>query len=563
MSGDSLIDLNSVPHSATPIPLQIVFQGGGAKLCLLMAVCDVLKRYEASNRIVVTRVAGSSAGAIAAVMLASDKALATYKAELKSIGQTYLAKMRVNRFLGAWRILQGGAYFHEINLEKFFRELVCDNDGPKVVGDLRCEPQLYFTDLYSRTARASTSEEPIPKALARSCRFPFAFVGYDAGDTQVDGGLALNLPVDQLKRDESINGSVIGIGFSSGFGDQEKSNLLSYTQQLYSAAIESGVARSEAILSHRNFFRIETGIGTFDFEKALSEGFDVHYKLVARQFQTWLEEWIRLFGPIELTPPAPSARQTYRLIRPPLTNIPLAPAIVRELDERKPAVHVKSASTYEVALFDDHGNFANKYRSRNIMKFSVSKPTNLIQLTFQTGKEGSFTDIDLGCAAVNSKGASLTFALHVQELPIPDELLKTFRIYLFFENPLSPDDPHQPYLVDYQYQAINPYPTLGRSPVYSILASRAEADEMILAAAFPRSEFSHYFVDHDIATRTPEQLNEMECNISPEEIAPSQYLPLTEFMDIMHLEHPPERYFLVGRMIKDNAPNKYFGIVVE
>jgi predicted acylesterase/phospholipase RssA len=64
-----------------PTPIQVVFQGGGAKLCLLMAVVDILRQYEADKKIEIKRAAGSSAGAIAAVMLASTKSIETYKAE--------------------------------------------------------------------------------------------------------------------------------------------------------------------------------------------------------------------------------------------------------------------------------------------------------------------------------------------------------------------------------------------------------------------------------------------------------------------------------------------------
>ena len=70
---------------ATPAPIQVVFQGGGAKLCLLMAVAEVLQEYQSAGRIEIRRVAGSSAGAIAAVMLVSGKPIKTYKAELKNL----------------------------------------------------------------------------------------------------------------------------------------------------------------------------------------------------------------------------------------------------------------------------------------------------------------------------------------------------------------------------------------------------------------------------------------------------------------------------------------------
>lgn len=99
---------------ATPAPIQVVFQGGGAKLCLLMAVAEVLQKYQSAGRIEVRRVAGSSAGAIAAVMLASGKPVETYRAELKSIADKYLKSTKTSSWLGAWRVFRGGPYFKEL-----------------------------------------------------------------------------------------------------------------------------------------------------------------------------------------------------------------------------------------------------------------------------------------------------------------------------------------------------------------------------------------------------------------------------------------------------------------
>lgn len=85
---------------STPAPIQVVFQGGGAKLCLLMAVAEVLQQYQSAGRIEIKRVAGSSAGAIVAIMLASGKPIGTYKAELKTLASKYLTSTKVPRL--AW-----------------------------------------------------------------------------------------------------------------------------------------------------------------------------------------------------------------------------------------------------------------------------------------------------------------------------------------------------------------------------------------------------------------------------------------------------------------------------
>ena len=109
----------------------------------------------------------------------------------------------------------------------------------------------------------------------------------------------MNFPVDDLKADESTLGSVIGIGFASRFGDSRKSDLISYTQQLFSAAIQSGVTRSELILGKSNVYAIDTTIGTFEFDRALKEGLGIEYELTSNKFDTWLATWLKTSGPIQ------------------------------------------------------------------------------------------------------------------------------------------------------------------------------------------------------------------------------------------------------------------------
>jgi NTE family protein len=271
-------------------PLQLVFQGGGARLCALMAVCEYLQK---SDKIKLTRVAGSSAGAIAAAMLASKLPISEYKLKLQAIGNALRPNLNVCRYFGALRVAQGGRYFKSISLENIFNDLFCKDTNLKLVGDLPIDAELYFTDLYTLRSRSSEKSESLPKALAKSCRFPFAFVGYSDGVTEVDGGLALNLPVDHLKADESQRGSVIGVSFAESIPHEGQSSLLSYTQQLFSAAIQSGVNRSEFILGKQNVFYAETTINTFDFEDALDYGLGAGFRDVKSQFKKWLDIWLK------------------------------------------------------------------------------------------------------------------------------------------------------------------------------------------------------------------------------------------------------------------------------
>lgn len=382
--------------SLEPIPIQVVFQGGGAKLCLLMAVCDKLKEYHDNGNIIINRVAGSSAGAIAATMLASGKSLDVYKTRLKDIGRDYLEKMATPAAKGLWNVFWGHPYFKNIDLAEFFEKLICVEGGPRFVNDLNAEALLYHTALYALRAKSASPNEALPKALEKSCRFPFAFVGFNSGvDAEVDGGLALNLPVDELMRDESKKGSVIGISFFSAFGSRDKSRLLSYTQQLFSAAIQGGVDRSEAMLGENNLFRIDTEIGTFDFDHALNEGLEDQYELALRRFDDWFKDWLEKYGPVVEHKPD----RFKMLIRPALSPATIPPSIIREIDQSmktNPCTHAISVAAFDTAILDDHGNFQNRYRSGVIMEFRIVRPTNVMQFSFQVGRGTSFAGAGLG-----------------------------------------------------------------------------------------------------------------------------------------------------------------------
>ncbi len=547
-----------------PVPLQVVFQGGGAKLCLLMAVAEVLQQYEAAGLIEIRRLAGSSAGAVAAVMLASKKPIQIYKAELKRIAPAYLAKATTSSLLGALRVLWGNAYFNKLYLENFFNELFC---GDGKLTSLNALPikgtKVYYTELYSLASLSCSGEESIPKALGKSCRFPFAFVGFSSGDTQVDGGLALNLPVDELKNDESTLGSVIGISFLNKFGDVGKSNLLSYTQQLFSAAIQGGVARSENLLGSKNVYSINTDLGTFDFARAIDVGLGMEYSLVASRFDTWLSGWLKSSGPIDSVEPDHS----HKLLRPDLSDTPWAPAVVREVNDRlaeNPSTRALSIACFDTAVLDEKGEFTGKYTARSIKTFNVIRPTNVLQFDFQIGRGGSFAQANLGCAVLNSRGDALSFIPHVEELTKTGDVLRSFRVYFLFNQPLAADSPHQPYRVEYQYEGDNPYPNIGKGrDAAALIMRQGGAEQAILCVRFPRVLVRNESA-LDIAEASANQLQEAQYDLGDEKLVPSENLPLFDFVDsMMRGNQPVDRYVFVGRRARNLTQGQAFGFIIE
>lgn len=398
-------------------------------------------------------------------------------------------------------------------------------------------------------SRRANGEDPLAQALAKSCNFPFAFVGFSSDNPDVDGGLALNLPVDSLVQEGK--GDVIGVGFSNAFGNRGKSNLFLYTQQLFSAAIQSGVNRSETILTKRNVFSIDTSIGTFEFDKALSEGFDTHFKLVREQFRTWLDTWLKGVGPIESKQPD----HNEKLLRPILSNAPLSLAIVRDLDERlkaEPCTHARTLCAYETAVLDHAGKFTGRYFTLNLMTCTITRQTNLLQFNFQIGPGGTFSDIKFGCSAANSKAQSLNFVPNVQELTKPGDSIRTFRVYFLFDPPLLPESPHQPYVVRYEYEGEDPYPMLGQGPEASVITRwQGDADEMTIAIALPRSKFKRDPTVSDVAASSPETLKQAGLSLeAKEKLVVSEEMTFEEIYTALTPDPAADNFCFAGRRAK-------------
>jgi predicted acylesterase/phospholipase RssA len=533
----------------------VVLQGGGARLCLLMAVCDVLKRLH-GKELEITRVAGSSAGAIAAVMLSAPESMETFRERTQRIGRTHLKKFKTFATFGALRVASGNSYFNKISLTKIFDELFCKDSRLRQLSDLAFPVEVFFTDLYSLKSRSAKSDEAIPHALAQSCNFPFAFVGYKAGNAPVDGGLSLNLPVDEFKRDESRMGRVIAISFATSFETTPASGLLHYTQQLFSAAIQGGVARSIDLLGAANVFSIETQIGTFEFEKALTTGLDTEYKLVVLQFESWLRVWLRS-GASDLMEP----------VRPVLSSFAIPAAFIREIDRiQKYEIGTKAieATAYDTAIFDDAGAFSGLFRSRFISVIEITRPVHLLQYDFEIGREGTFLSTGMECSVVNTVGVPLDFSTNVQELTTTDSKRRQFRVYLTFDPTLTPESAGQPYRVELEWTASETYPEMGRrGEASTIIRWQGPADLVRLAVAFPRVTLGARQNVRDIIKLSPDQLKAVDYHLEGETLIASTDMPYAEAIEGLRLKGEAGRYLVVGRQAKNVRQGEGIGFVIE
>ncbi|MBX9752728.1 MAG: patatin-like phospholipase family protein [Roseococcus sp.] len=538
------------PSATQTVSIQVVFQGGGARLCHLMAVCEVLRQFEKDKKITIGRVGGSSAGAIAAAMLASNTEMSVFCNRIKEISKSAIPSFAVNPYLGYWRLFWGKNYFPEINLIKIFEEIFKSKEGgqPKI-SDARIPLQIYFTDLLGMSARICPEDDLLSVALAKSSRIPLAFGGFTSDDFHVDGGLSENLPVDAMRLNESVFGPVIGISFSNSKIQMSHKNLPEYLIHLFSTAIQSGVNRSEKLLGEKNIYRITSPFSTFNFQDAVNTGLaEQNYDEDKERFSEWLDAWLL---------PLREDLQVSGLphfVRPSVWKSEIPVAFINELQRailQDPPTHARRIQAYECAILDKSGKFSGVYRTRIIMNFRTLRPTRVLQFNFNIGK-GEFSAANFGCRAVSQAGISLPFTPYVHELgqsPQDAQKLHSYRTFLTFEDSVLPENENVH--IELEYTAPDPYPDLDKGREYSVFfRNQGPADEITLAVAFPKEKISPSMNIYDLSGLTATQLDELDYVMDEgERILPSEPMNVGDFIDGLRLEREASKYFLVGRRI--------------
>jgi hypothetical protein len=436
--------------------------------------------------------------------------------------------------------------------------------GDKIrVSDLRFDTEIYFTHLGSLTSEACGREEFLSEALSKSCRIPIAFVGFKAGVTMVDGGLGMNLPVDNFIADESRSGPTIAISFKTRMIEDQPTDILSYITHLFSAAIEAGVHRSRKLLGSANIHLIETDTDTFDFQKALDDNFGEEYLTVKKDFADWLDKWL-----------AAQPRQTQLseepawLLKPMLHDNFLPPAVISQLHYsalNEELTHADQIKLFDVAIFNEDGAFAGKYRSTTKTRFRMKRRTNMISFDFEAGRPEKLADMQLGISMVDSSLKRLPFSAHVQRIRETTEGLGVYRFFLLFDTALTPEAPDQPYVIHFEATVVDPYPQLGKRRESAVFTRRyGRADEVILAVAFPRALLRKEPDVVDVTTLSSDQLMDAKVVLSPEEVpTPSQPVDANQLIDEIRLDKPPEWYYITGRKRDNVNQNELFGLVIS
>ncbi|WP_457094286.1 patatin-like phospholipase family protein [Microvirga sp. P5_D2] len=262
-----------VEINSEEIPIEIVFQGGGAKLVALLAAAEVIYKLAPELNFRVTRVSGSSAGAIAACILGSGRDPAVFKERILRLAKTYLPQISRNiSFPSAFvPIFLGKSLYNADAYSRFIRELF---EGYNHLSSLPIRVQIHATDIYNGNSKVfdgSDTDHTLEYSVFCSSALPFIFHTYRS-DKHLDGGVINNLPVNELiRRPHNDAGTIIGFSFERKLPYLFRGGIKQYLNALTSSVIDYSVLRSLDELGVNNVCHIKTGIDTLDFVAALDE----------------------------------------------------------------------------------------------------------------------------------------------------------------------------------------------------------------------------------------------------------------------------------------------------
>jgi predicted acylesterase/phospholipase RssA len=300
---------------ANPFRIQLALQGGGAKIVALLAALEAVNELQKQGDIKVTRIAGTSAGAIAGCLYAAGEDVIPHARTRLS---TIRARDVQNVFPPPWpmrvfstnplkrprmlvRLVLGDPLWRTALIEKLLEEVlkkagnfhfVSDLSGPRGI-----EVKIIATDLTNSGKVVHEGKVPLIASLMDSCGIPYCFRTWSKSGNPVivDGGISENLPSEELDSPQDVErfGRVVGISFKRP-PKKDIVDPLSFSASLLDASMQNSVERAKARLGDGSVFTIETKLETFDFVDALVKGLEQTgaYGYVYERAKSWFKDFI-------------------------------------------------------------------------------------------------------------------------------------------------------------------------------------------------------------------------------------------------------------------------------
>ena len=277
------------------VKTRVAFQGGGARLADLLPIVSALQKAAIAKEISITHVSGTSAGSIAAAMLATSTDAQQFITQVTSLrnsligmllGRGVLSRLTKSRAGIITTILRGKSVSNKGALKKTIFDLF-QKSNPKLTIDMELSSldidgfSATVTDITScqgtRFSKAETPDEKLFDVIANSCAVPFVFKSLadlkdNPPDTFVDGGVIQNFPVDSLLDDaDSVSDMILGFGFSDDFKNIPVNGVFDYSGRLLSASMHSSMEYAKRKVGEDRVYEIKSDLDTFEFNGGISQ----------------------------------------------------------------------------------------------------------------------------------------------------------------------------------------------------------------------------------------------------------------------------------------------------
>ena len=264
-----------------PTKIQFAFQGGGARLALLLPVVQAIRECQDEGLIEVTRVAGTSAGAIAAGLVAGNADMKALITELRQVARKEPARLRAvfptigSSYWAKWKIFYrvficNKTLSSEDNFARFLTTcLETAGIEPGIeISAIRIPCTIICADMVGKEHVTVSPNATLLQLMLDSTALPFVFRN---GGAKLDGGLIDNLPVDHLAAgidDERI----LAVGFEEDAYVKPPDSALSLAAALLDVAIGSKTRSTKRVLGKNYVLSLSSNAGdginvtSFDIE---------------------------------------------------------------------------------------------------------------------------------------------------------------------------------------------------------------------------------------------------------------------------------------------------------
>jgi NTE family protein len=285
-----------------PLRVQIAIQGGGAKICALLAAAEALQAMQ-GKEIEITRVGGTSAGSIVAALLASKVPLDEIRRRLRHTDRTRLLALFPNPNPLAMAVL--AICKQPFWKERSLRKLLASEFKQWDVETFDDVKKKNGTELVIVATNLTTTQpmihrdpgSPVVQALLDSCGLPFYLRVAAGANVVVDGGICENLPSHVLQDDIANYGPILAIGLKSRTRENP-TNPLAFGLALLETAMNTAMLRAIELLGPSRVFQADTDVGTFGFAAAFDTGLGPEYDLIKRDAKDFFKNSVQAIAAV-------------------------------------------------------------------------------------------------------------------------------------------------------------------------------------------------------------------------------------------------------------------------